>query len=330
MGDKAKSDKSAAAAGPGDGRAAPIPIERSGTVALVGRSNVGKSTLLNAALQTPLAIVSRTPQTTRDHLLGVVRHGGAEIGLIDTPGLHRARTRLGKEMNRSARFAARDADVLVFVIALPPRPGAELRPHPGDLSLLDELPAETPTILVINKIDLLKDKTLLLPFIQAFASHREFVTVVPISALRDNGVSRVLDEAARLLPLGGQQHEEDALTDRPLRYFAAEYVREPVFRATSEEVPHAVAVTVDEMIEMGEGRAACISVTIHVERQGQKGILIGKQGAMLKKIGSTARKRIEQLLGQRVHLELFVRVTENWRQRPEMLADFGLIAGGGS
>ncbi len=326
MGDKAKRNESSAG---DDADQEPVPIKRSGTVALLGRSNVGKSTLLNAALQLPLAIVSRTPQTTRNHLLGVVRHGEAEIGLLDTPGLHRARSRLGKEMNRSARFAARDADVLVFVVALPARPTGELHPHPGDLSLLKELSAETPLILVINKIDLLKDKSLLLPLIQAFATHREFAAVVPISALRDKGVGRVLDEAARLLPVGAEQHDEDTITDRPLRYFAAEYVREPVFRATSKEVPHAVAVTVDEMVEMGDRGVAHISVTIHVEREGQKGILIGKQGGVLKKIGTTARHRIEQLVGCRVHLKLFVRVTKNWRERPEMLSDFGLIAGEG-
>ena len=153
----------------------PVPIRRSGTVAIVGRSNVGKSTLLNAALELPLAVVSRRPQTTRDRLLGVVRHGDAEVGLLDTPGLHLARSRLGKEMNRAARQAVKSCDVVAFVVAIPKRfdpenPERGLKPHPGDQKLIAELPPDTPKILVINKIDLLRDKRPLLPFITAFGA----------------------------------------------------------------------------------------------------------------------------------------------------------------
>ncbi len=300
------------------------PVTRSGTVALVGRSNVGKSTLLNAALALPLAIVSRRPQTTRTPLLGLVRHGEAEIALLDTPGLHKARSRLGKEMNRAARGATREADVIAFVTALPlqiPAKG-ELSPHPGDLRLLEQLP--DPIVLVINKIDLLKDKQRLLPLMAAFAEARELAALVPISALQEDGITRVLDEVAQRLPEGGAQHAADAMTDRPMRWFAAEYVREPILRVTDEEVPHAVAVTVDRFDEPPEG-VARIDATIHVERDGQKRIIIGEKGAMLKRIGIAARARIEELLGRQVHLELFVRVTPNWRQRPGDLADFGLL-----
>ncbi|MEM9876629.1 MAG: GTPase Era, partial [Myxococcota bacterium] len=300
-------------------------VTKSGTVALVGRSNVGKSTLLNAALALPLAIVSRKPQTTRDRLLGVVRHGGAEIGLLDTPGFHRARSRLGKEMNRHARRAAKEADVVCFVVSLPPRPVGELTPHPGDLALLAQVQedATTPVVLVINKIDLLKRKDALLPLIAQYAERRTFAAVVPVSAQRDDGVTRILDEVAPLLPDGDPRFDEDTLTDRPLRYFAAEYVREPILRVTSQEVPHAVAVTVERFSERSGGLVD-IHATIHVERNGQKRIIIGDKGAGLKRIGTEARQRVEDLLGQRVNLQLFVRVTPDWRERPAALADFGL------
>jgi GTP-binding protein Era len=301
---------------------------RAGTVALIGRSNVGKSTLLNGALDLPLAIVSRKPQTTRDRLLGVVQHAGAEVGLLDTPGLHRATTRLGKEMNRTARAAASDADVVIFVVAVPAQARGEIKPHGGDLRLLEQMPDDRPVVLVINKVDLLKDKSRLLPLIAAYAAHRELAAVVPISALKANGISRVLDEVAKLLPPGERRHGEDEITDRPMRYFAAEYVREPILAATGQEVPHAVAVTVDEYNETPGGGLVDISVTIHVERTGQKRIIIGDGGQVLKRVGISARQRIEQLLGRQVNLQLWVRVTEGWRDRPDMLADFGLIGRG--
>jgi GTP-binding protein Era len=308
-------------------QAEPTPIRRSGTVVIAGRSNVGKSTLLNAALAAPLAIVSQRPQTTRDTLLGVVRHGDAEIGLLDTPGLHRARTRLGREMNRTVRGALRAADVVVLLVALPARGHEALAPHPADLRLAAALPADAPAVLALNKIDRLRDKSALLPLIAAYAGMQRFAAVVPISARAGDGVTRVLDEVAKLLPEGRARFDRDALTDRPLRYFAAEYVREPVLRVAREEVPHAVAVTVDELTEpVREGDVVRIGATIHVERAGQKKILIGRRGAALKAIGIAARERIEALMGQRVHLGLWVRVTEGWRDEPARLADFGLLA----
>ena len=298
---------------------------RAGTVALIGRTNVGKSTLLNAALELPLAIVSRKPQTTRDRLLGVVRHAGAEVGLLDTPGLHRPQTRLGKEMNRAARAAALEADVVVFVVAIPARARGEIKPHGGDLQLLGQMPDEQPVVLVINKIDLLKEKPHLLPLIAAYAEHRELAAVVPISALRDDGISRVLDEVAKLLPPGEHRHGVDEITNRPMRYFAAEYVREQILAATGQEVPHAVAVTVDEFSEAPDGGLVDIAVTIHVEQPGQKRIVIGQGGKVLKRIGTIARQRIEELMGRHVNLQIWVRVTKQWRDRPDQLADFGLL-----
>jgi GTP-binding protein Era len=301
-------------------------ITRSGAVALIGRSNVGKSTLMNAALALPLAIVSDKPQTTRARLLGIVRHAGAEIGLIDTPGLHHPRTQLGKEMNRAARLAAKEADVVIFVVQVPARPGSPdaMRPHSEDRKLAAELPEETPVVLVINKIDRLGDKRMLLPFIAAYAELRAWAAVVPISALREDGIARVLDEIAPLLPEGPPSFAPEAFTDRPVRWLAAEYLREPILEATSEEVPHAVAVTIDRFIEPAGGGAVHIDATIHVERSGQKAILIGNAGRTLKIIGTSARKRIESLLDRQVHLEIWVRVTKNWRERRELIHELGV------
>jgi GTP-binding protein Era len=185
-------------------------------------------------------------------------------------------------------------------------------------------------VLVLNKVDLLKNKAAMLPLLEAFGALRDFAAVVPISALRTGkgGVARVLEEVARLCPEGPHRHAEDEITDRPVRFFAAEYVREQILRATKEEVPHAVAVEVTEFTEPGSAAAAKgavvrIEATIHVERPGQKKILVGARAEMLKRIGTAARKRIEELLGRRVHLGLFVRVTADWRDSPQQLAELG-------
>ena len=308
--------------------------QRSGTVALIGRPNVGKSTLLNAALEQPLAIVSPTPQTTRDALLGVVHHGNAEIALLDTPGLHRPRTQLGRVMNEAARDAARRADVVLFVTDLPQRTEPKkveekprlrpLTPHPGDLSLLADLGTDAPVVLVVNKVDRVRDKAQMLPLLEALGKVRPFAAVVPISALREDGITRVLDEVAPLLPEGPFRYEKDEFTDRPTRFFAAEYVREQILRATKDEVPHAVAVTIDRFVEpSAQGRAVHIDATIHVERPGQKRILIGAAGEMMKRIGTAARQRIEELVGQQVVLKLWVRVTPDWRESVPRLEELG-------
>ncbi|MDC3962703.1 GTPase Era [Polyangium jinanense] len=308
---------------------------RSGTVALIGRPNVGKSTLLNAALQQPLSIVSKTPQTTRDALLGVVHHGSAELALLDTPGLHRPRTQLGRVMNEAARDAARRADVVVFVTDVSPRPVKHkedgtpieprpLLPHPGDLVLLADLAPDRPALLVVNKVDLLRDKRHLLPLLEAYGKVRNFDAIVPISAQREDGITLVLDEIARFLPEGPFRYGVDDVTDKPARYFAAEYVREQILRATQDEVPHATAVTIDRYTEpRAPGQAVQIDATIHVERQGQKRILIGAAGAMMKRIGIAARERIEELVGGKVVLRLWVRVTPDWRESLPRLEELG-------
>lgn len=307
---------------------------RSGTVALIGRPNVGKSTLLNAALEQPLSIVSPAPQTTRDAILGVVHRGNAEIALLDTPGLHRPRSELGRVMNQTAREAARSADVVVFIAEIPspsarrPARNGEKRPilpHPGDLTLLADIAIDKPTILVVNKIDLVHDKGQVLPLMEAFSKVRSFAAVVPISARKENGVLLVLDEIAALCPLRAWRYDPEEMTDRPIRFFAAEYVREQILLVTQAEVPHAVAVTVDRFVEPAEGTrgAVHIDATICVERQGQKRIIIGAGGEMLKKIGTAARLRIQELTGRKVNLKLWVRVQAAWREQAAQLDELG-------
>jgi GTP-binding protein Era len=303
-------------------------------VALIGRPNVGKSTLLNAALEQALSIVSPTPQTTRDAILGVVHRGATEIALLDTPGLHRPRSELGRVMNQTAREAARSADVVVFITEMPlaikRKPHREgkaptVKPHLGDVTLLADIAADKPTVLVVNKIDRTRDKGLLLPLIDSLCKVRAFAAVVPISALKENGVARVLDEVAKLCPEGPHRYGEDEMTDRPVRFFAAEYVREQILRATEAEVPHAAAVSVDRFVEPAAGTkgAVHIDATICVERPGQKRILIGTGGEMLKRIGTDARMRIQELTGRKVNLKLWVRVSPAWRQSRAQLEELG-------
>jgi GTPase len=291
---------------------------RSGTVAIVGRPNVGKSTLLNAALGEQLAIVSAVPQTTRDRILGIVHRDGAEIALLDTPGIHKPHSRLGRSLNRTARLAAGEADVVVFVTSIPM--GAP-RVHPGDRTLLADIGAEVPTILVVNQIDRVRDKSQLLPLLEELGKVRDFAAIVPISALRGDGVSRVLDEVEKVLPEGPPRFEKDALTDLPTRFFVGEFVREPILRSTHEEIPHAVAVEVTRFEE--QVGTVHIDATIHVERDGQKRILIGSGGEKLKSIGTAARKRIEALVDKKVYLSLWVRVTPDWTDSEKRLAELG-------
>ncbi|HMI84222.1 MAG TPA: GTPase Era [Polyangiaceae bacterium] len=291
---------------------------RSGAAAIVGRPNVGKSTLLNAALGEPLAIVSPVPQTTRDRILGIVHRPNAEIALLDTPGIHKPHSRLGRSLNRTARLAADEADVVVFVTSAPV--GAP-RVHPGDRTLLVDIGKDVPTILVVNQIDRVKDKSRLLPLLEELGKLRDFAAVVPISALRGDGVSRVLDEIEKVLPEGPARFEDDVITDRPIRFFAGEFVREPILLSTREEIPHAVAVEVERFEE--RGGTVHIDATIHVERDGQKRILIGHAGEKLKAIGSAARRRIEALVDKKVYLTLWVRVTPDWTDSEKRLAELG-------
>jgi len=297
-----------------------------GSAAIIGRSNVGKSTLLNAVLGEPLAAVSPRPQTTRDALLGVVNRPGSQIAFLDTPGIHRPRTELGRRMNAAAREAARGADVVVFMTDVsslvgPRRDVAQSPFLDEDRALLDAVPPEAPLLVVINKVDLLRDKARLLPMMAAIAELRPTATCIPVSALADDGVARVVDELEALLPEGPAGYDTSTLTDRSTAFFVKEYIREQALLSARSEVPHAVAVSVEKFLE-GK-RAVVIKATIHVEKVGQRAILVGRGGSKIKEIGILARQRIEALLGRKVHLELFVRVTPRWKGVPRQLAELG-------
>jgi len=276
----------------------------------MGKPNVGKSTLLNAVLGEPIAIVSSTPQTTRDTILGVVTRGATQLGFVDTPGLHHARNKLGSRMNDAARDAAREADVVVLVTDGAP-----------DEKLLGDVPEGAKLVVAINKIDRHKDKTELLPVLQAWAAVTRHVdAVVPISARTGNGVERLLDEVEKLLPLGQKLWPEDEISDKPVRFFVAEFVREQILRQTRAEVPHGVAVVVERFEDADLPR---IELAIHVDKESHKPIVIGQGGARLKEIGTKARKRVEAMLGKQVHLKLWVRVTPGWYEDEGALRDLG-------
>ena len=308
---------------------------RAGTIAIVGRSNVGKSTLLNQILGERLAIVSPLPQTTRDALLGIVRREDAELAFLDTPGIHKPKTELGSRMNSSAISAAESADVVVFVAdatagakAVPKKtkrtdavpPLAELVPE--DAELLKSLKLKkTPAILAVNKIDAVRDKGLLLPLLQSYLDAVPFQALVPISALKNDGVDRLLEEIAKHLPEGEAGYPEDTLTDKPSSFFAREYVREQVLLSLKGEIPHAVAVSIDSFDEASDKLR--IAATLHVEKVGQRKIIVGAGGTVIKALRLGAEQRLKRLLGRKVKLELFVRVTPRWKDAPRMLAELG-------
>lgn len=310
---------------------------RYGTIAIIGRTNVGKSTFLNHVLGMPLAIVSRQPQTTRDALLGVVNSGDAQIAFVDTPGFHRPKNELGRRMNHEAQETLRGADAALFMTDIyqigafekaqkGSPPAGKSRDDRSDAELIALIPKELPTLLVINKIDRLKEKGRLLPYLVQMNELRTFAATIPISALSGDGTDRVLGEAIKLLPEADKSFPEDEVTDRPVSFFAREYVREQVLLSFEREVPHAVAVTLDEIQERTTGLH--ISATIHVEKTGQRSILVGRGGEKIKEIGTQARQRLAELTEQPVHLKLFVRVTERWRNVPRQLSELGYTNSG--
>lgn len=303
------------------------PPARFGTVAIVGRTNVGKSTFLNQVLGQRLAIVSPLPQTTRDDLLGVLSLPEAQIAFTDTPGLHRPKTELGRRMNAIALDSVRSHDVVLFVTDISPKlatlrfnPEMDLI-NPDDRGLLKALNPDVPCVLMLNKVDLVRDKGKLLPLLSAFNEAFPFHAIIPTSATRADGVDRVLSTLISLLPEGEPRFEADTLTDKPASFFARETVREQIMHLTSREVPHAVAITVDRFDE--RPKLTVIQATIHVEKAGQRAILVGKRGEQIKEIGTRARTQLEELLGRQVHLELFVRVTERWKDMPRQLQELG-------
>ncbi len=300
---------------------APIatPATRTGLIALVGRPNVGKSTLINALVGEHVSIVSHHAQTTRDRIVGVVNETELQLVLVDTPGLHAPRNKLGVRMNHEAREALSGADVIVFLTEV----SANAKPEftPKDLEILSAMPADKPVILVVNKIDLVKSKAALLPLLAARGQAFAFAAVVPLSAKKKNGLERLRKEIDERVPKGPKLYDDESFSDRPARFFVQEYVREQVLRLTREEVPHGVAVTVERWDE-GK-KVPHIEVTIHVDKPNHKKIIIGDGGSVLKEVGTRARARIEALLGRSVMLKLWVRVTPGWYESDRLLRDLG-------
>jgi len=290
-----------------------------GRVALVGRPNVGKSTLLNALLGEPLAVTSHHPQTTRDRITGVLSERAAQFVLVDTPGLHTPKTRLGIRMNEEARGAIEGSDIVVFVTDVREQPAKAV--DPGDLSLLASLPASRPVVLVVNKVDRVKDKSLLLPLLEAYGKARDFAALVPLSAKKDAGAKPLVHALRALLPEGEKAYPDDTLTDCPSRFFVAELVREQILRKTRAEVPHGVAVVVERFDE--SGKTVKIDLSVVVDKESHKKIVIGRAGSLLKTIGSDARRKIEALLGRKVHLAIWVKVMPRWYENDARLVEMG-------
>ena len=289
---------------------------KSGFVAVVGRPNVGKSTLLNQIIGQKIAIVSDTPQTTRNRILGILTLPDAQILFLDTPGIHKPQHKLGEYMVNSARSALREVDLILFVSDVTESVG------PGERFIIDMLKDEkTPVVLVLNKVDLVaKDK--LLPIISQYSAFRDFAAIVPVSALAGSNVDRLLSVIKDLLPEGPQYYPEDEVTDQPERVVAAEFIREKIFRLTREEIPHSTAVEVEEMKTRPNGDVF-LRATIYVERESQKGIIIGAKGAMLKEIGQQARLDMENIFGSRFFVDLWVKVKNDWRYKEGSLRMFG-------
>ena len=288
---------------------------RSGFVSIIGRPNVGKSTLLNSIIGEKIVITSDKPQTTRNRIQGIHNIPCGQIVFIDTPGIHSGHSRLNRSMVDVARSAISGVDLLLLVVEA--TGGADA---PFIQDVLGKV--KVPVVLVINKIDLLSDKNIILKKIADWAALYPFKEIVPVSAGRNDGVDRLVSVVSAYLPDGAAMFPDDILTDMPEKFIVAEMIREKVFRLTRDEVPYSTAVVVESFIERENGVIA-IAAAIMLERDTQKGIVIGAKGEMLKKIGSQARQDIERLLGTRIYLELFVKVVENWSERPSQLRELG-------
>jgi GTP-binding protein Era len=292
----------------------------SGFVCILGRPNAGKSTLLNALVGEKLAIISPKPQTTRNRILGIInvpkvksRETG-QIVLIDTPGVHKSGSSLGRKMMSEIREALEGCELILMIV------DAKKKWDADDSFVLDlAKKAGTPVFLLLNKIDLIPDKSKLLPLIAQFQALHDFKEIVPISALKRKGLDELLALVLKALPNGPRYFPEDQITDQPVRFMAAELIREHVLMSTHEEVPHAVSVMIEQFEE--SPRMTRIAAVIYCEREGQKAILLGKGGQMLKKIGTAARLDIEKMVGSKVFLELFVKIKAGWRDSRSFVED---------
>ena len=292
---------------------------KSGFVALVGRPNVGKSTLMNRLIGQKIAITSSKPQTTRNRIQTVYTDERGQVIFLDTPGIHKSKNKLGKFMVETAESTFSDADVILWLVEPTNYIGA------GEQYIIEKLKAcGTPVILVINKIDTVK-KEEILEFIATYSKQMDFAEVIPVSALRGENTSHLMDVLFSYLAEGPMYFDEDTVTDQPERQIAAEMIREKALRNLSDEVPHGIAVTIEKMHERPGGHLIDIEATIICERDSHKGIIIGKQGAMLKKIGQDARKEIEMMVGCKVNLQLWVKVKKDWRDSDVMLKNYGYV-----
>ena len=290
---------------------------KSGFVAIIGRPNVGKSTLMNHLIGQKIAITSRKAQTTRNKIQTVYTCERGQIVFLDTPGIHKAKNKLGEYMVNVASRTFKDADVILWLV----EPGTQV--GPGDRHIAEQLKnCKLPVILVINKVDTVK-KEEVAGFIETYRKLIDFADIVPASALRAPNLDTVIDCIFKYLPYGPQFYDEDTITDQPQRQIVAELIREKALRTLDEEIPHGIAVTIDTMKERPDGRIVDIEATIICERDSHKGIIIGKQGAMLKKIGSAARFEIERMLEQKVNLKLWVKVKKDWRDSDYLIKNFG-------
>ena len=293
-----------------------MSIEKSGFVAIVGRPNVGKSTLLNRIVGQKIAIMSDKAQTTRNKIQGVYTTDKTQIVFIDTPGIHKPKHRLGDYMVEAAYSALHEVEVVLFMVA------ADQKRGKGDDMIIERLKKlNVPVYLVINKIDKIHPNDLL-EQIDDFKSQMDFAQIIPISATQGNNFETLMNELEAIMPVGPQYFPEDQITDHPEYFVVSELIREKILQLTRDEVPHSVAVVIDSMKRKPDEKVQ-IQATIIIERDSQKGIIIGKGGAMLKKIGTQARKDIEKLLGDKVFLELWVKVQKDWRDKQVYLTDFG-------
>ena len=289
---------------------------KSGVVAIVGRPNVGKSTFMNYVLGQKIAIMSDKAQTTRNKIQGVYTKDDAQIVFLDTPGIHKPKHELGEFMVKSAYSALKEVDAVLFMVNVSEKRG------PGDDFIIEKLKGiKTPIFLVLNKIDLVTPEVLL-ERVESYKDALDFAGVFPISVLQGNNVNELMEGLINALPEGPQYYPADQITDHPEYFVVSELIREKILQLTQEEIPHSVAVTVDKM-QKDEFDKVHVYANIIVERKSQKGIIIGKGGRLLKEIGTRARRDIQQLLGNKVYLELWVKVEKDWRKRKSNLQEYG-------
>lgn len=291
--------------------------KKSGFVTLIGRPNVGKSTLMNHLIGQKIAITSDKPQTTRNRIQTVYTDERGQIVFLDTPGIHKAKNKLGEYMVNIAEHTLKEVDVILWLVEPSTFIGA------GERHIAEQLnKVSTPVILVINKIDTVKQQEDILTYIQAYKDICPFAEIVPVSALKKKGTDLLLDLMFQYLPYGPEFYDEDTVTDQPMRQIAAELIREKALRLLDDEIPHGIAVTIEKMQERPNG-IMDIEATIICERDSHKGIIIGKGGSMLKRIGSAARREIEKMMEIQVNLQLWVKVRKEWRDSDFLMKNYG-------